>query len=341
MNERIESQPSVEPPKPSEAEVVQATLDEIVQATLEIGRTTQQASAESSEFASKRWARPTRVSSRATAVFYFVILTTVIVLLAWRVTHLVNGLFPHAAGQRNENANTPAHAAIDAALEKEVEALLQRVATGDAAAANQVLEQSDGWTGKTEPTPKTDQFNSTSLNFDDLHTRAAALQAQLALNGIPRDARGLAMLERDAGNPQQRAFAMWMLGALGNRGVDPAHAAKIIEAYLNDPDVSVRSNVVIGLALLGTDETIPVLLDRFRSDPSLAVQELAGCGLAQSGMYTHAQRMVVAATLVGWLNDSLLSQQQRSWVVEALHDISGQDYGTDSAAWQRWYESAR
>jgi HEAT repeat protein len=147
------------------------------------------------------------------------------------------------------------------------------------------------------------------------------------------------MLEQAAGNPQQRAFAMWMLGALGNRGVDAAHAAKIIEAYLNDPDVAVRSNAVIGLALLGTDETIPMLLERFRNDPSLSVQEFAGCGLAESGMYTHTQRRVIAATLVGWLGDSLLSPQQRTWVVQALHDISGQNYGTDSAAWQRWYAS--
>jgi hypothetical protein len=316
-------------------------LEEVVQATLEVADTTPQAWAERSERTSRPAARPTWLSSRAAAVFYFVVVTVVLVLLAWGATHVVNGLFPRAAGQRNENANTATHAPIDAALQKEVEGLLQRVAAGDAAAANQVLEQSDGWTGKTEPTPKTDQFNTASLNFDNLHTRAAALQAQLALNGIPRDARGLALLEQEAGNPQQRAFAMWMLGALGNRGVDPEHAAKIIEAYLNDPDVNVRSNAVIGLALLGRDETIALLLDRFRNDPALAVQELAGCGLAQSGMYTHAQRMVVAATLMGWLNDSLLSQQQRSWVVEALHDISGQNYGTDAAAWQRWYESTR
>jgi len=76
-------------------------------------------------------------------------------------------------------------------------------------------------------------------------------------------------------------------------------------------------------------------------NPWLAVQELAGCGLAQSGMYTHAQRMAVAATLVGLLNDSLLSQQQRSWVVEALQNTSSQIYGTDFAAWQRWYASTR
>jgi len=260
-------------------------------------------------------------------------------LLAWGATHLVNGLSPRAAGQGNGNANMAPRVAADTALQAEAERLLERLARGDATAANQVLEQSDRWTGKTKTTQKTDQLITTSLNLNDLHVRAAALQAQLALNGIPRDASGFAMLEQMAGNPQQRAFAMWMLGALGNRGVDAAHAAKIIEAYLNDPDVAVRSNAVIGLALLATDETIPMLLERFRNDPSLSVQEFAGCGLAESGMYTHAQRRVIAATLVGWLGDSLLSPQQRNWVAQALHDISGQNYGTDSAAWQRWYAS--
>jgi hypothetical protein len=338
MNEPVESQRRADPSKPSEAEAVQATLEDVVQATLEIGVATQRGSAEGRESDSRRAARPALFSNRA-AILYFLIVTTVIVLLAWGATHLVNGLFPRAAGQGNGNANMAPRVAADTALQAEAEGLLERLTRRDAAAANQVLEQSDGWTGKTKTTQKTDQFISTSLNLNDLHVRAAALQAQLALNGIPRDASGFAMLEQAAGNPQQRAFAMWMLGALGNRGVDAVHAAKIIEAYLNDPDVAVRSNAVIGLALLGTDETIPMLLERFRNDPSLSVQEFAGCGLAESGMYTHAQRRVIAATLVGWLGDSLLSPQQRTWVVQALHDISGQNYGTDSAAWQRWYAS--
>jgi hypothetical protein len=51
--------------------------------------------------------------------------------------------------------------------------------------------------------------------------------------------------------------------------------------------------------------------------------------------------MVAAASMVGWLDDSLLSPQQRVWTSQALHDISGQNLGTDSAAWQRWYNSHR
>lgn len=148
------------------------------------------------------------------------------------------------------------------------------------------------------------------------------------------------MLKQAVGNPTQRPWALWMLGALGNRGVDPVHTAKIIEAYLSDPNERVRATAVNGLALLATDETIPMLLDRFRNDPSTVVQEPAACALAESGMYTHQQRVAAAATMVGWLDDSLLTQQQRTWTIQALHDISGQSFGTDSAAWRRWYDSA-
>ena len=102
-----------------------------------------------------------------------------------------------------------------------------------------------------------------------------------------------------------------------------------------------RAAAVNGLALIATDETIPMLLDRFRNDPSPVVQERAACGLAEAGMYTHQQRMVAAASMVGWLDDSLLTAQQRIWTIQALHDISGQSFGTDSAAWHRWYDSTR
>jgi hypothetical protein len=70
------------------------------------------------------------------------------------------------------------------------------------------------------------------------------------------------------------------------------------------------------------------------------VQEQAACGLAEAGMYTHPQRMVAAASLVNWLDDPLTTPQQRTWALEALHDISGQNLGTDSAAWRQWYENA-
>lgn len=229
----------------------------------------------------------------------------------------------------------------DAGLQAEAEQLLQKLATGDTGAADQILGRSASWTGRTQRTSSATQWLSIALNLPDLHAREAAIQAELALDGVTQDESGLRAMEQAVGNPNQRAWALWMLGALGNRGVDPVHTAKIIGSYLADPQVQIRAAAVNGLALVGTDETIPPLLDRFRNDPSPVVQEAAACAIAQSGTYTHQQRVTAAASLVGWLDDSLLTVQQRSWTLQALRDISGQNFGTDSAAWRTWYESAR
>ncbi|MFZ0963884.1 MAG: HEAT repeat domain-containing protein [Terriglobia bacterium] len=333
MDESLKSDRSLSSPKPSEVEVVQALV--------EIEKASKDAPAQSGEPPSNLAPQESWASSKALVVIYIAVMAAIIVFLAWGAQRVVKRLLSSSspAGWSNGNAGVATGRTTDAARQAEAEGLLERVAAGDLAAANQVLAQSDGWTGKTQTTPKTDQFITTGINGKELQARAAAIQAQLALNGIPRDESGLNTLEKAVGNPTQRTWALWLLGALGNRGVDPEHTAKIIDAYLVDPDVTVRRFAVIGLALLATDETIPMLLDRFRNDPSPAVQELAVCGLSESGMYTHGQRMVAAASLVGWLDDPLLTQQQRAWAAQGLRYISGKNLGTDSAAWRHWYES--
>lgn len=242
---------------------------------------------------------------------------------------------------RNRAGRTAVSRSLDKSAQAEAEQWLTKVATGDSEAADRVLAESPNWTGKTTRTPTADQQILTALNLPNLHAREAAVQAELALDGVPLSNAGINILERALGNPGQRVWALWMLGALGNRGIDPVHTAKIIGAYLADTDVNVRASAVNGLAILATDETVPMLLDRFRNDPSPIVQERAACGLAESGMYTHEQRMTAAASLVGWLDDSTLSAGQRAWTAQALGDISGQHFGADSAAWRNWYESTQ
>ena len=229
----------------------------------------------------------------------------------------------------------------DRAMQAQAEDLLQRLASGDSAAAEEVSAQASTWIGKATRTGRTDQLITTAINSHDMHSRQAALEAELALDGIPQNEEGLTLLTNAVGNPSGRAWALWLLGAIGNRGVDTPHTAKIVGAYLSDPDVNVRASAVNGLSLIATDETVPMLLDRFRNDPSPVVQERAACGLAESGMFTKAQRMVAAESLINWLDDPLLTGQQRNWDIQALGDISGQHFGADTAAWRSWFESNR
>jgi len=235
----------------------------------------------------------------------------------------------------------PSGSRVNSGTQAAAEKLLGQLAARKSGAADEVLAHSVDWTGQTHRSPKADQSILTALDLPDIHAREAALAAELALDAVPQNEVGLSQLKEALGDPSQRVWALWMLGALGNRGVDPEHTAKILESYLADPDVNVRASAVNGLSLLGTDETVVSMLDRFRNDPSPVVQERAACGLAQSGMYTRDQRMIAAASIVGWLDDSLLTPQQRVWSFQALRDISGQNHGAHSAAWRRWYESTR
>lgn len=313
-------------PEPSEADVVQA-LVEVEKATKETH----------SQLPPVAEAAQSRFSQYAFSVLYITMVLLVCVGIGWGVQRIVKGLAsPSATREIESDADVGPTNQVDSAIQAQAETLLSHLASGDSAAAGQVMTESDSWTGKTRRTPKTDQFLDSALNSPNLHAREAAAQADLALDGIPRDARGLQMLEDAVGNPQRRAWALWMLGALG-RSVDPVHSAKIIGAYLDDPDVSVRANAVNGLVLIATDETVPMLLDRFRNDPSPVVQERAACGLAEAGLYTHEQRMVAAASLVGWVDDALLNAQQKLWVVQALRDITGAPIGSDAAAWRTWW----
>lgn len=327
-------------PRPSEGGVVKAPV-ELEQAAKNASPPS--AAAPGTAATERLW-----MDGNGLLVAYFLFLFAAIIgfslLAAWGIRRGAKELSKISATRADNSSALSSQttgSAIDPAAQDEAEKLLARVASGDAAAAEQVLAESDNWTGKTQRTTRTDQAVSTALNLSSASAREAAVQAQLALDGVPRNQSGVAMMEQAVGDPSQRAWALWMLGALGNRGVDPIHTAKIIESYLSDPDVNVRANAVDALSLVATDETIPMLLDRFRNDPSPVVQERAACDVAQSGMYTHAQRMAAAASLVGWVDDSLLSAQQRAWTVQALGDISGKNFGANSAAWKNWYDKGR
>ena len=328
-----------EEPRPADEDVIRA-LAEIEKASTPLPSATSNTPIDPNSSGIQPRTNFSSFSSRKAAVQAMVIALGAALGLAGMGVRYLTGRMVFNTRSSRPRSNVRTKSALNPALQSEVEQLLERVARGDSDAAGQVLEQAANWTGKTKRTPKSEQSMGVALNLPDLHMREAAVRAELALDGVTVDEAGLKYLESAAGVPTQRGWALWMLGAIGNRGVDPAHAAKIIGTYLADPNANMRAAAVNALSIIGSDETIPMLLDRFRNDPSPVVQERAACSLAESGMYTHEQRMVAAGTLVNWLDDSLISAQQRGWTLLALHDISGQSFENDSAAWRDWYTKA-
>ena len=322
-----------EPPQPSESEVVGALVEHA---------TTNRPAFSRPATPVRESTAPAGLSHTAGVILYLSVGFALIVLLGWTVQNAARRIQSWAAsstsnwssGARRRTSATPAAAQSQQA---EVETLLEHLASGDSAAIDQVLRESDGWLDRVQRTPRTNQLLMATLNQHDPRIRGAALQATLALDGVSRDDAGLNRLELAVANPNQRAWALWMLGALGNRGTQQERVVQILKSYLDDLDERTRSGAVDSLGIVASDGTVPILLERFRNDRSPVVQESAARTLGEGGMYTHEQQMSAAASLVGWLDGASLSVQQKSWAAHTLRDISGQNLGADAAAWQQWY----
>ena len=179
---------------------------------------------------------------------------------------------------------------------------------------------------------------NTAINANDLNVRAASLEITLAGYNLPKSPASVdQILARLESEPEHRAWLLWILGVLGNRGVETSRVELTFLDRIHDTDQTTRTYAAIGLGLLATDNAIPVLIGMFREDPVPNVREMAACSLAQSGMFTDAQRMRAVPDLLKMMDDATLDGATRSWVFQALRDITGAGMGSDPAAWRAWW----
>ena len=228
------------------------------------------------------------------------------------------------------------------APQQQAERLLERAINHYEGALDLIGKSVDGWFGQLELQGQLSSLLTTALNSSDLHVRGAALEIELAGYNLPkREESADHLMERIRREPAARPWALWMLGVLGNRGVETHRAFVTMMDHRHDPDEQTRYWAVEGLSMLGTDDTVRPLLEAFRSDPSPLVRERGGCGLAQSGMLTREQRLRAVPDLLKMTDDRTLDDATRSWVFQALRDITGASISADSAAWRSWWAQHR
>ena len=221
--------------------------------------------------------------------------------------------------------------------------LLERSINHYRGANEQIAARVERWMGQIEMEGRLDGLFTTALNSGDLRVRAAAIEVNIAARKLEKTAATIDRLEPLARTGEQgpRANALWDIGLLGNRGVEPERAAGILLSALHDPNENVRYWAVEGLAYLGTDETMTPLVETLRNDPSPLIRERAACSLAQSGMLSERQRRRVVPQLLDLARDGALDDQTRTWVYQALRDITGQSLPPDVDAWKGWYDANR
>jgi hypothetical protein len=138
-------------------------------------------------------------------------------------------------------------------------------------------------------------------------------------------------------NHQQKIWALWALGLMGNRGVETDRVVGVLTDHLKDADADSRRWAVEALALTGSDLSIDPLLKTMHDDPSPTVRERAACSLAESGLFTEQQRMTAVPQLLNDTDDATLDVQTHAWAFHALSDITHQHLPNDPAAWRNWY----
>lgn len=221
----------------------------------------------------------------------------------------------------------------------QAEFLIERAINRYQGSNEQILARAEGWRGKIELNARLNGLFMVGLNSDDLAVRASAIELNLAALNVEKRVETIDRLEADARHGAQglRANALWRIGLLGNRGVQPDRAFEILISSIHDENVNVRYWAVEGLAYLGTEEIITPLLSVFHDDASPVIRERAACSLAQSGMLSAALRLTAVPRLLDFADDSTLDDQTRSWVYQALRDITGQSLPRQPAAWRDWY----
>src|SRR6267378_4530842 len=170
-----------------------------------------------------------------------------------------------------------------------------------------IRQRQDAWRGRLESTDRLFHLVLAALESEDPRVRAAAVEIDLAASNLSKSPQSVAYLLNQINNdPGSRSLTLWRLGALGNRGVEPATVLTTLLRYAHDPSQQTRFWAVEGLAMLGTDESIDPLLSILARDSSQKIRERAACNLARSGMLTGEQRLTAVPQLLNLLDDDSL-----------------------------------
>jgi len=113
------------------------------------------------------------------------------------------------------------------------------------------------WRGHLEDSDRLFHLVLQALNSNDPRVRVAAVEIDLAANNLMKAPESVDKLQRQIQNSsEERYMALWRLGALGNRGVEPMEAFRTLKRYAHDRNQEVRFWAVEGLAMLGNPESI-------------------------------------------------------------------------------------
>lgn len=194
------------------------------------------------------------------------------------------------------------------------------------------------WRGHLEDSDRLFHLVMEALKSDDPRVRVAAVEIDLAANNLMKAPESFEKLQRQIqSGSEERFMALWRLGAMGNRGVEPSEAFRTLKLYTHNRNQEVRFWAVEGLAMLGNRESIDALLDILVHDPAAQIRQRAADALSRSGLLTGEQRLTAVPQLLNLLDDDSLDAPTQSLVSATLEAITGAAFGKNASAWRDWW----
>lgn len=194
------------------------------------------------------------------------------------------------------------------------------------------------WRGHLEDSDRLFHLVLEALKSDDPRVRVAAVEIDLAANNLMKAPESVEKLQHQIqSGSEERYMALWRLGALGNRGVEPSEAFRTLKLYTQSRNQEVRFWAVEGLAMLGNRESIDALLDILAHDSAAQIRQHAANALSHSGLLTGEQRLTAVPQLLNLLDDDSLDAPTQSLVCATLEAITGASFGKNASAWRDWW----
>jgi hypothetical protein len=225
------------------------------------------------------------------------------------------------------------------APQQQAERLLQYAISHHRGATDEIKARVRQWRGQIKQTDSLVTLMDVAMNGDDLRVRAACFEIDLAVANLAKTSAEVDALLQLAESDLTRAeYCIWYLGRLANRGVEVERIHSQLRAWTHSEEEPVRLRAVSAIGDIGTDDTVPELVESFHHDPAFRVRiDSAGCGLAHCGMLTRAQRMQAVPGLIEMVEDKKLDAETVKYGYRALREITDQELGDEPGLWREWY----
>lgn len=262
-------------------------------------------------------------------------------LAQWPAPNLPPALLPTSNSSASNTAagvSSEAEVISHLAPQQQAERLLELALQRPDQSLGLIDKNLDSWRGHLADTDQLFQLVLAALDSNDPRVRVAGLEIDLVANNLRKSPQSLAKLLNQIQNDSDgRYLALWRLGALGNRGVQPSIVLATLLRYSRAADQQTRFWAVEGLAMLGTGESIDPLLSIMAHDPAQQVRERAATDLARSGMLTGEQRLTAVPQLLNLLDDDSLDPATLDLVYASLQTITGASFGKNPDVWRDWW----